>query len=800
MPEYELNYSEVMAEINSQYPVGSIGWSEFHGDDVFAQASVLESVGIRQVEAADGSIRYYTTAVPLRTTGSQVSSTNSNYQNASYGKNARSFNANGTATQTTVGGVKTTTFENGSKSVSTGTKVATVAGNVLFGVGMVSLAGHLGKAISDSFYDNSQWEMTPSEWSDLYNESDGLGKFLLNVLYGVDGQNGTMYMDEQALAQAYMMMRAMGMYDAGDNQSTYEIPPAQDAYRLDIYPQPLISQITSWMTATNTDGGSGGYFLKSSTPVIFCKVRASNTYGGILIALSRQPFLWTAGWHPSAEGAAINANPTNNSTSGTTLNGTSFYYAVRGYSQGEYAAGLYPINITTVPNINAGNGDVVQKIATIIFDGNTTSSAVPGAEDDSQATTYIDPSLVDGATRDEVLQQLQTNYPELFDGAIYQDVPQKDGTMKRQRYVPTPYVSPSNRPTTGSNHQNNPQVNPQTNTQTQLDDFIQTITKLLDSHDIPDTGTGDTPPTIVPVGSASSLWKIYNPTQAQVDAFGSWLWDSSFVEQIKKLFNDPMQAIIGIHKVFAAPSTGGTATIKVGYLDSQVSSAWVDNQYTTVDCGSVSLKEYFGNVFDYAPYTKIQLYLPFIGIVDLDVGDVMRATISVKYHVDVLTGACLADVKVNRDGAGGVLYQYAGSAIVTYPVSAGNYMGMLAGVLSVAGGVAGTILSGGALAPALIGGAVGASHLHTDVSHSGGFSGCAGAMGSKKPYLIVSRPQIAMADNYQHYTGIPANSRVTLGSCSGYAKVKSVYVNSITRATEEEKNMIEAELKAGVLV
>ena len=448
------------------------------------------------------------------------------------------------------------------------------------------------------------------------------------------------------------------------------------------------------------------------------------------------------------------------------------------------------------------NSQEGKDIATIILDGTRAiPSPIEGMEDDPRASTQIDPSNISGTTPQTVLPQLKQNYPQLFGDAIYEDVLQDDGSTKTITYLPIPFPTKDEqgKPITGIPSQDNPQVDPDTDTDTLIDTLIDTITQLLNPTP-PATGDGDSPTTVTPVGSASSLWKIYNPTQAQLDSFGAWLWDSTFVEQIKKLFNDPMQAIIGVHKVFASPSIGGSATIKVGYLDSQVASDWVDNQYTTIDCGTVNVREYFGNVFDYAPYTRISLYLPFIGIVDLDVADVMRGSVSVVYHVDVLTGACLADVIIKRDSAGGVIYQYSGSAIVTYPVSSGNYMGMVAGVLSVAGGIAGTILSGGALAPALVGGAVGMSHLHTDVGKSGGFSGCAGAMGAKKPYLIISRPQTRMAGNFEHFTGLPANSHVTLSSCSGFTRVKSVYVKTTKKSTDEEKAMIEAQLKKGVLI
>jgi hypothetical protein len=259
-----------------------------------------------------------------------------------------------------------------------------------------------------------------------------------------------------------------------------------------------------------------------------------------------------------------------------------------------------------------------------------------------------------------------------------------------------------------------------------------------------------------------------------------------------------MQAIIGLHKVFAQPSISGTSTIKVGYLDSGVSSNVVGNQYTTVDCGSVSLREYFGNVFDYAPFTEVYIYLPFIGIQKLDTGDVMRSTLHVVYHVDVLTGACLAEIRVTRDGAGGTIYTYTGNAAVQYPISSGSYMGIVASLASIAGGVVGTIGSGGALAPVAMGAVGGILNAHARVQHSGGFSGNAGAMGSKKPYLIITRPQTALADNFPSFEGYPANKYTTIGACSGYFRVRDVHLERIP-ATDDELNELNSLLKTGVI-
>jgi hypothetical protein len=231
-----------------------------------------------------------------------------------------------------------------------------------------------------------------------------------------------------------------------------------------------------------------------------------------------------------------------------------------------------------------------------------------------------------------------------------------------------------------------------------------------------------------------------------------------------------------------------------------VPSAYVDQQYVTIDCGSITLREYFGNVFDYEPYTKVAIYLPFIGVQSLSTAEVMRSTINVIYHVDIFTGACLAEVNISRDGGRGCLYTFAGDCSARYPLSSGSYMGIVGGVLSIAGGIAGTVATGGNLLPALLGASSAMTHMHTDVKHSGQISGNAGAMGVKTPFLIVLRPQTAMADSYEHFTGRPANKFALIGETSGYIKCKEVHVDNLSGASYKEKEIVASLLKSGIIV
>lgn len=316
----------------------------------------------------------------------------------------------------------------------------------------------------------------------------------------------------------------------------------------------------------------------------------------------------------------------------------------------------------------------------------------------------------------------------------------------------------------------------------------------------PTTPTGGGSPVIVPPivpigGSASALFSVYNPTASQIDALGSYLWSSNIIELLAKFLQNPIEAVISLHQIYITPSISGSKNIKLGYLDSGVESNCVSNQYESLDCGTIFVPEYYNDARDYTPWTQVQLYLPFIGFVPLSAEDIIASYINVKYGVDVYTGALLASVTVTKsNGITQTLYQYEGNGAVQYPLTAGNMNGIVKGVMgALTGGVVGGV-SG-----ATIGGITGALSGGASVSRSNGFGANSGAMGYKKPYLVVNRKIPDDAYNYGHYYGLPANKTTTLSTCSGYTRVKDVDLSGID-ATDYEKEQLASILKNGIYV
>ena len=808
------DYMMLLDAVKDYYGAGSDQWVEIaqYGISSENAYSILsQTPNISTVVSESGDVLGYTikevAGVAAQPAGSVI---NSNTQIATMTEVATTkYPAQMTITQT--GEMAATS---GTKAVSTGSKVASTAGEVLTVVGAVAAGIQLGTVIDSVLYnanpdfwdDNGMGAINPETWDNICTTQGG--KRCFNMIFGIDENNNATqpYLDERAFAYVAQYMNNQGAFNTGTESSEID---SSKLYNTSYTPQPMyLLPSTVICEEINPDAYDNRYRYTYTIPdnvrgFAYVSAGILHLYLGALTQTSVSYDVYN---YKDGSESTVTLNM---SSSYTTKTGTVVYRLDRNITNENNLTYNCIVNNTVLGDIYWENDTCA-----MLFDG--IISGGPGVEGITpQEDATLPTGITEGMTIDDVITYLKTVYPSLWDDAITNDVIQQDGTIKQFTYVPVgmPDTIPKSaqyglQPTGGvGTQQDNSTID-----DTSPADLIQTLIDIMGTPtpanptiptnptDVPDTGSGSTPAVVTPTGSASALYAVYNPTQEQINSFGSWLWSSNFVDQLKKLFNDPMQSIIGLHKIFATPSTGTSHNIMVGYIDSGVASATVSDQYTTVDCGTVDLHEYFGNVLDYTD-TDIYLYLPFVGIVSLNALDVTRATIGVIYKVDVLTGACLASVNVARDGgAGGQLYVYAGNCAVQYPVSSGSYMGIVTGLLGVAGSVVGTMASGGALLPMALG--IGASALHgakTNVQHSGSVSGSAGAMGIKKPYLIIRRPQTKIADNFRVFNGQSENVFDVLENYTGYTRVKYVNLENIA-ATGEELTEIESILKDGVII
>lgn len=342
--------------------------------------------------------------------------------------------------------------------------------------------------------------------------------------------------------------------------------------------------------------------------------------------------------------------------------------------------------------------------------------------------------------------------------------------------------------------------------------------------------------------TTSGMVTIFTPDLTQIEDLAQHLTDPSFFQALGNVFASLDEVILGLHIVpLLVPYSGPTSTVSINLLGiayrDTIALYKATSQFVPVDCGTLDIKEYWGNCLDYNPYTKITIFLPFIGYIDIDADDVMGKTVGIKYKVDIATGACVAFITAD----GSVMYQYAGNCALTIPVSSNDQTSAIQNIVSIATaavtGGAGIAAAGAAVAEAegALNAASGYKEIKAAISgvdhakahyesvseknrgklagvsanavvnskaqfhHGGSLGTSAGFMGVKKPYMIIRRPKQMVPDMYGAFNGYPTNTYAKLDDLIGYTRVSDIRLN-IPDATVDEIMECERLLKEGVVL
>lgn len=314
-------------------------------------------------------------------------------------------------------------------------------------------------------------------------------------------------------------------------------------------------------------------------------------------------------------------------------------------------------------------------------------------------------------------------------------------------------------------------------------------------------------PTISALGSG--LVNLYSPDSTQLANFSSWLWSSNYYDNVIKNQSSPMENIIAFGFVPIDVNTV-SSTFKVGNLDSQVQANACATEYIEIDCGTIDVVEHFGGFLDYN--AEYQIYLPYLGFKPMRADDFTNGSINVVYHVDILTGNCQAYVVCKHPNRNKhILYSYVGNCFTELPISGANYARMKQGQMtSVVSGVTSLVGAGLSLATGNVAGAVGGitnaisssqnyDMQKPDYEHGGGLSGNA-LFTYRTPYIIQTRYMTNYPTNYKSLVGIPSRVYKKLSSLTGFTKIESVVVDTLTHCTSEEKTKIINELMEGVIL
>ena len=236
---------------------------------------------------------------------------------------------------------------------------------------------------------------------------------------------------------------------------------------------------------------------------------------------------------------------------------------------------------------------------------------------------------------------------------------------------------------------------------------------------------------------------------------------------------------------------------------SKIATHLITDQYVDFSCGSISVDEYWVNFLDFTG-TKIKLFLPYVGFVDIQPEYVVGGTIYVDYRFNICDGSFMCYVRSHSGYSEldeSLIGQYAGVAAMHIPLQSSDYSNKVAGLISAVGTVAAGVTSGGVAAA---GAGAAASAVNTLIqkpgsTHANGYNASSSFLSHRKPYLIIERQWAQFSEKYPEEVGMPSNVMCRLGDLYGLVKSANAHLDVIP-CTVEGKEKISQLLADGIIL
>ena len=298
-----------------------------------------------------------------------------------------------------------------------------------------------------------------------------------------------------------------------------------------------------------------------------------------------------------------------------------------------------------------------------------------------------------------------------------------------------------------------------------------------------------------------SMCNLYRVNQTAVRTLTDYLWSTDITNTLRKMYADPMDCILGLYVLpFAPQDVTESVDIYLGNVNLNTKAGLVNSYQEEYVAGVIEVRPYNHDVRDFSPYSEYYMYLPYIGIVELNAEDVVGAKLTIYYDVDLISGSILAKIQVERGNMNVCLYQFAGSCIYRLPISKSEMSNIIDISANSALGIA-TSVATGSIIPAAVSASQTAMHagLTNKVSQGQMIAGNANIMANTQPYMIIKHKTPQTPTNFNKFYGKPTFKTVTLKNQSGFTKVRDINLSNIP-LTSTEIDELENILKEGVII
>lgn len=373
--------------------------------------------------------------------------------------------------------------------------------------------------------------------------------------------------------------------------------------------------------------------------------------------------------------------------------------------------------------------------------------------------------------------------------------------------------------------------------------------------DDPHGGPGWLANNAFPYGALNGFVTLYCLTPRQLGAFGQYLWagffDTDFIDSLvvtafeaASLNTSDILNFIPSVKYYPISlngldnwHSGVDSTIFIGRgvkgvdLNTAAHVGDLTSYCAGVTCESVNIEPVFGDFRDFEPCTRLTLFVPFCGTMELTPSQVMGkgqpGKVYLKYLIDFSTGACECAVEIENGGWRSIVGTLSGTIGANVELTASNLSQVIQSFGKAVVGVTTTVAmatigAGGASAAAEVGGKAAQAEAALQGTERSMLANTAGNINSLLSLNTVPQPVMgesggysafinlapmiqrtyhhyAVPENFAHAYGYACNKTVTLSELEGkgFTVCRNVDLHGIP-ATQDELTAIESLLTSGV--
>lgn len=316
------------------------------------------------------------------------------------------------------------------------------------------------------------------------------------------------------------------------------------------------------------------------------------------------------------------------------------------------------------------------------------------------------------------------------------------------------------------------------------------------------------------VSSPSNNW--YQLTKNQLRQFIKYFWNdigtdiTDWFNDIQGLYNNLSEAVLGV-KYFPCSSSwlydvdmGDSPTITIGRYVTNFHATQITSNSKLTRIGSYAIYERYKNFLDYTA-TRIEVFLPYMGWVELPTQKVMGTKIIVYFGVDMATTQGMYVIK--SDGM--IVFQSTFNFGITIPITLSSSVeevksavntgvSLASSALSVAMASTVSPVAGGMLAVSTAQNLIpqGYDSLHM----IGNATANSGQLGGKRCAICITRSIPKQPGLYGSRIGFCYNKKKQLVQLTGFSVIENPRIDSTGYATEQEVEEIYALMRKGIIL